>query len=87
MIDETDLAFTTPTARRTTFDKSVVGVGGTGIPTPSGIPRRRSGIAGSRRSSTGLSYGVGEGEMAPPPSSARARRLSGVGEGGVGETY
>ena len=80
-IDEKDLGFATPNARRTTFDKSVTG--GSGIPTPSGIPRRQSGMGG-RRSSTGLSHLMGEGDVVPP---ARVRKLSGVGESGVGETY
>ena len=78
-IDEKDSGFNTPNARRTTLDKSIAG--GSGIPTPSGIPRRQSGIGGGRRSSTHMG---GEGEMAPP---ARGRKLSGVGESGVGETY
>ncbi|KAI9711578.1 MAG: NADH:ubiquinone oxidoreductase [Bogoriella megaspora] len=82
-IDDKDVGLSTPNSRRTTFDKSMTGT--IGIPTPSGIPRRQSGIGGGRRSSTGLSHVVGEGEMAPPE---RRRKLSGVGEGaGVGETF
>jgi len=62
---EEDAAFTTPTARRTTFGKDA---GGAGIQTPSGIPKRQSGAGlatgglatGGKRQSTGL------GVMAPP---------------------
>ncbi|KAF2251612.1 hypothetical protein BU26DRAFT_240386 [Trematosphaeria pertusa] len=52
----------TPVARRMTLDKS-------GIPTPSGIPRRQS---AGRRTSSGL-----EGDMGPP---ARPRKMSEVQE-------
>lgn len=52
----------TPIARRLTLDKS-------GIPTPSGIPRRQS---GGRRTSSGMGDGFG-GDMAPP---ARPRKMS-----------
>lgn len=59
------------TAKRTTLDRS-----GTGIPPPSGLPRRQSG--GVRRLSGATDGGGGGGEMRPP--SSRGRRLSGVGE-------
>ncbi|KAF2868141.1 nuclear distribution protein-like protein nude [Massariosphaeria phaeospora] len=52
----------TPLARRLTIDK-------TGIPTPSGLPRRQS---AGRRTSSGL-----EGDMGPP---ARPRKMSEIGE-------
>ncbi|KAF2660586.1 nuclear distribution protein nude [Lophiostoma macrostomum CBS 122681] len=53
----------TPLARRMTLDKS-------GIPTPSGLPRRQS---AGRRTSTGL-----DGDMGPPP--VRPRKMSEIGE-------
>jgi hypothetical protein len=53
----------TPLARRMTLDKS-------GIPTPSGLPRRQS---AGRRTSSGL-----DGEMGPPPT--RPRKMSEIGE-------
>jgi hypothetical protein len=53
----------TPVGRRMTLDK-------TGIPTPSGIPRRQS--AGRR-----TSLGVGDTDMPPP---ARLRKMSQVEE-------
>ncbi|ORY18122.1 nuclear distribution protein nude [Clohesyomyces aquaticus] len=55
----------TPLARRMTLDK-------TGIPTPSGLPRRQS---AGRRTSAGL-----DGEMGPPDRPARARKMSEIGE-------
>jgi len=56
----------TPIARRGTLDR-------TGIPTPSGLPRRQS---AGRRTSSGL-----EGDMGPPERpAARTRKLSEVGE-------
>lgn len=65
----------TPLPRRTTLGKD----GLTGIPAPSGLPRRQSGGSALRRTS-----GVGlEGEMKPPPSrggDGRSRKLSEVGE-------
>lgn len=65
-----DVAFSTPTARRTTLGKDA---GGTGIPTPSGLPKRQSiGVAtGSMRQSIGL------GTMAPPE---RRKKLEDYGE-------
>jgi hypothetical protein len=80
--DDTDSnsgGFATPVARRTTLDGK--GFGATGIPTPSGIPRRQSGglTTGLRRTS---SVGIGNEDMPPPPSrgGVRERRLSEVGE-------
>lgn len=56
----------TPIARRGTLDR-------TGIPTPSGLPRRQS---AGRRTSSGL-----DGEMGPPERPVgRSRKLSEVGE-------
>jgi hypothetical protein len=62
----------TPLARRssTLGDK----IGGSAIPTPSGLPRRQS--AGRR-----VSSGVMEGEMGPPERPpGRSRKLSDLGE-------
>jgi NUDE protein, C-terminal conserved region len=68
----------TPTAlRRSTIEKGGI----TGIPAPTGIPRRQSGggtgipTLGRRQSS-----GTGVGEMRPPSSHGRSRALSGVEE-------
>ncbi|KAF2464341.1 uncharacterized protein BDR25DRAFT_272062 [Lindgomyces ingoldianus] len=55
----------TPLARRLTLDKS-------GIPIPSGLPRRQS---AGRRTSSGL-----EGDMGPPERPARSRKMSEIGE-------
>lgn len=63
----------TPLARRTTLDKSGI----TGIPTPSGLPRRQS---AGRRTSSGL-----EGDMGPPERPGRHVRERKLSE--VGETY
>ncbi|KAK2762605.1 NADH:ubiquinone oxidoreductase [Arachnomyces sp. PD_36] len=76
-IDE-DGDLTTPTPRRSTYNKN--DFAGSGIPTPSGLKKRPSesgvsGIAGPRRISSGLDRR--EGEMAPPE---RRKKLSGVGE-------
>lgn len=63
--------FTTPLVRRTTLNKTGI----TGIPTPSGLPRRQSGGGTGRRTSVGV-----EGEMGPPERPGRQRKLSEVGE-------
>ncbi|KAF2263279.1 nuclear distribution protein nude [Lojkania enalia] len=55
----------TPLARRMTLEKS-------GIPTPSGLPRRQS---AGRRLSSGL-----EGDMGPPDRPTRPRKMSEIGE-------
>ena len=66
-------------ARRTTLEK-----GFSGIPIPSGIPRRQSGQGvggvGGRRQSSG-----GAGEMLPPASTRGKREERKLSE--VGETY
>jgi hypothetical protein len=62
--DNSDSSVATPLARRLTMDK-------TGIPTPSGIPRRQS--AGRR-----TSLGFVDMDMGPPP--ARPRKMSQVEE-------
>lgn len=77
-IDEGDGDLTTPTPRRSTYNKN--DFAGTAIPTPSGLKKRPSqtgvsGIAGPRRISSGLDRR--DGEMAPPE---RRKKLSGVGE-------
>ncbi|KAF2834541.1 hypothetical protein M501DRAFT_1000176 [Patellaria atrata CBS 101060] len=61
--------FRTPYARRPSMVKD-----GTGIPTPSGIPRRQSGGVIGRRTSAGV---IQESDMGPPQ---RGRKLSEVGE-------
>jgi hypothetical protein len=81
--EEKELGFSTPTARRNTLTKSETG---TGIPTPSGLPRRQSGgvatnltmTPSGRRTSSGMSRREEEGGEMRPPS--RLRKLSGVGE-------
>jgi hypothetical protein len=72
------------TARRTTLERNIGGgANGTGLPTPSALPRRQSsgipmiGSGGPRRQS-GATAGDGLGEMRPP--SSKGRKLSGVGE-------
>ncbi|KAI9799946.1 MAG: hypothetical protein M1825_004317 [Sarcosagium campestre] len=86
VLEERDLGFTTPTARRSTLNKDDL-ILGSNIPTPSGIPKRQSGGGASgipslppsmttkvgRRTSSGTL----RADMAPPD---RRRRLSGVGE-------
>jgi hypothetical protein len=73
----------TPTARRTTLDKSALG---SGIPMPgarrqsAGLVRRQSGV-GSVGSGDG---GGSQGEMLPPSSKARRERKTGVD---IGETF
>ncbi|KAI9776266.1 MAG: NADH:ubiquinone oxidoreductase [Geoglossum umbratile] len=83
-IEEKDLGFSTPTSRRSTINKSDLAQG-SGIPTPSGIPKRQSGgpigfglvmTPGARRTSSGLGLRDIEGDMGPPIR----RKLSGVGE-------
>ena len=82
-IEEKELGFSTPTSRRNTLTKSEIG---TGIPTPSGLPRRQSGgvvtnlsmTPSGRRTSSGLGRREDEGGEMRPPS--RLRKLSGVGE-------
>ncbi|KAF2758994.1 hypothetical protein EJ05DRAFT_328580 [Pseudovirgaria hyperparasitica] len=65
-----DSGIPTPVVRRTTLDKN-----STGIPTPSGLPRRQSGgFPPARRTSAA---GI-EGDMPPPAS--RHRKLSDLGE-------
>lgn len=60
---DSDGSVATPVARRLTIDR-------TGIPTPSGLPRRQS---AGRRVSSGL-----DGDMGPPPT--RPRKMSEIGE-------
>ncbi|KAI9679637.1 MAG: NADH:ubiquinone oxidoreductase [Trizodia sp. TS-e1964] len=87
-IVEKDASFITPVSRRTTLTQHDLAPGGSGIPTPSGLPRRQSGgvafVAGSipitptdRRTSSGLARKDEPGEMRPPST---YRKLSGVGE-------
>lgn len=67
-------AMLTPTARRTTLDK-------TGIPTPFSASKRQSGGAMlGRRPSLGFGQVQNEFEVPPPLPSDRRRKLSGVGE-------
>ena len=85
-IEEKDDRFSTPTPRRSLIGKLDL-VEGSGIPTPTGIPRRQSGgallksygtpMASTRRTSSGMGHKDTEGEMGPPE---RRRKLSGVGE-------
>ena len=78
-IDEGDDNLTTPTPRRSTFNKN--DFAGSAIPTPSGLKKRPSdagmgsSIAAPRRISSGLDRR--DGDMAPPE---RKKKLSGVGE-------
>jgi NUDE protein, C-terminal conserved region len=83
-VEEKDLGFSTPTSRRSTINKSDLAQG-SGIPTPSGIPKRQSGgpigfglamTPGARRTSSGVGLRDAEGDMGPPTR----RKLSGVGE-------
>ncbi|PQE14047.1 nuclear distribution nudE protein [Rutstroemia sp. NJR-2017a BBW] len=74
------LNFSTPTRRGT-----LSGDGSTGIPTPSGLPRRKSGGTSlstphglHRRTSTSHGFRPGEDPSSRPAT--RPRRLSGVGE-------
>lgn len=73
---ETDVTWTTPSARRTTLDKS-------GIPTPSANKRMSgnfaSSVHGGRRPSI-PAVKQHEGPMAPPASDSRRKVNSGVGE-------
>ncbi|KAI9822999.1 MAG: NADH:ubiquinone oxidoreductase [Thelocarpon impressellum] len=83
--EDQDDHYSTPTPRRSLLSKS--DLEGSGIPTPSGLPRRQSGgailkgfgqpMASSRRTSSGMTHRDTEGEMGPPE---RRRKLSGVGE-------
>jgi len=77
-----EVDFATP-SRRTTLTRQEIDGLSSGIPTPSGIPRRQSGGPGvglpGRRTSNGIvrEGKEAEGVMKPP---GRPRKLSGVGE-------
>ena len=80
-LDENDDSITPTALRRSTMDKGIV----TGIPVPSGIPRRQSGGVGGAFGVSGLSRRqsseqMATGELRPPSSSGRQRTLSEVEE-------
>ncbi|KAI9852254.1 MAG: NADH:ubiquinone oxidoreductase [Thelocarpon superellum] len=87
-VEERDERFSTPTPRRSLIGKADL-AGESGIPTPSGIPRRQSGggaafkpfggpmTPGVRRPSSSMQLRDVDEDMAPPE---RRKKLSGVGE-------